>query len=120
VGLDRETKLLLGARTVTSLRFARRSRLASRRVATTLGALVEEHPVFLRELGLQALDLLLQRDAVFALRGEKRRRQLHHALDQAAILRFEQARGLSQSLRVLLSLQIDHARRVMNDETRAH
>src|SRR6185312_10311150 len=112
-----DAELLLLARAVSALRLPRLVlRLGVRRAP--LGALAEEQPVSLFELRLQILDLELQRRAVFALRLQERRRQLHHARDESAILRLEQARGLSQNFRILLALQIDHAARVMSDWTR--
>ena len=65
--LDHDAELLLVVRPVTALR---RALLRLAGAPTLLGALAEEHPILLLELGLKRFDLDLQGDAIVALRGE--------------------------------------------------
>jgi hypothetical protein len=82
VRLDDDAELLLLWGAVSTLR---RLGLRLARVAAALGALAEEHPVFLLELRLEILELELDESAVFALRLQERRRQLDDARNEPAI-----------------------------------
>ena len=106
VSLFNDAKLFLLARSVSRLWLAllrRRRRL----VRAAFGALPEEHPILLLELRLKAFELHLESDAVFALGREESLRELHHASEQSAILRFKEDDRLTEDLGILLALEVD-------------
>ena len=82
-------------------------RLGAGLARATLRARAEQHPVALLELRLERLDLELQRDAVVALRGDQRPREIHDAREEPAILGLEKNGCLAQHFGIILAFEVD-------------
>jgi len=108
--VEQGAKLELGMRTMSS---SRRLRLVGRRggfglvAGAPLGAFAEEHPILLRQLGLQPLQLELQRFTILALGNRQLLSELDDTCRQPPILGLEEQRRPAQHLGILLAPEVD-------------
>src|SRR5262249_2517508 len=84
--------------------------LARRRLGalTPLGGVTEDAAIALRELLLEALDLLPELRGVFAFERIELPRQLDDLRDELLVFALEHQRGLAEDLDVGLSVEVHH------------
>lgn len=82
-----------------------RRRLGAR---AALGGVAEDPAIALRELLLEALDLLPERGGVLALERVELTRQREDLLDELLVFAREHQRGLAEDLDVVFFVELDH------------